>query len=208
MENVVYLAGPIQHAKDHGKGWRERLKTGEISHQANSIRFKDPLDKYNTHEEEPKEWNNSEIVFDDLDMIANSDAVLVHWEEVPSCGTPMEVFFASRYPDIGSVMSNLAESLAEEKGTLPGEEIFDATMGVEGTDLSEMDLLYKMRQGDTPVVVQTSVELDEISIWMTYHADVIVDNFTDAIHWIENEVGIGETPDVEGLDTDHELSVV
>jgi len=78
MNASVYLAGQIQHAADHGKGWRQRLKDGDITHEA-SIEWLDPMDKYNTHEMEYKEWTSEDIVREDLEIIANCDAVLVHW---------------------------------------------------------------------------------------------------------------------------------
>lgn len=123
----VYLAGPIQHVNDYGKGWRQWLKKN-----SDAFEWVDPMAKYNTMEEAEAEWTESDIVEDDLEMIDECDAILVHWDEVPTCGTPMEVFY---------------------------------TKHVSGK----------------PVVVQTSVERDEISPWLSYHADVIVESFDDAI---------------------------
>lgn len=74
----VYLAGPIQHAADYGKGWRARLKSGEIA-ETDGIEFVDPMDKYNTKEQEYTEWTDTDIIREDLALIAECDAILVHW---------------------------------------------------------------------------------------------------------------------------------
>lgn len=90
----VYLAGPIQHVNDYGKGWREWLKN---EHDNGRYEWVDPLDKYNTMEEAEDEWTNEDIVEDDLKLIDGCDGLLVHWDAVPTAGTPMEVFYARRY---------------------------------------------------------------------------------------------------------------
>jgi nucleoside 2-deoxyribosyltransferase len=85
----VYLAGPIQHANDNGKGWRARVKQ-----TYDECQWIDPLDKYDATEHEYEEWTDEQIVEDDLRMIDDADGLLVHWEEVPTCGTPMEIRYA------------------------------------------------------------------------------------------------------------------
>lgn len=84
----VYLAGPIQHAADRGKGWRERIK------ERDECRWIDPFEKYDSTTDEGAEWTDEDIVEDDLQMIDGAEALLVHWEEVPTCGTPMEIRYA------------------------------------------------------------------------------------------------------------------
>jgi len=88
-EPPVYMAGPIQHSHSHGKGWRERCKKRD-----DNINYVDPLEKYDTMAEAEDEWTEEDIVEDDLKMIDGCAALLVHWEEVPTCGTPMEVRYA------------------------------------------------------------------------------------------------------------------
>jgi len=39
---TIYLAGPVQHADDHGVGWRET-----VAETASSFETLNPLDKYN-----------------------------------------------------------------------------------------------------------------------------------------------------------------
>lgn len=94
MTIKIYLAGPIQHVRDYGKGWRGWIKDNYDNHDR--YEFIDPMDKYNTMEEAKAEWTNRDVVRDDLEMIRKSDALLVHWEAVPTAGTPMEIFFAYR----------------------------------------------------------------------------------------------------------------
>lgn len=87
----IYLAGPIQHVNDYGKGWRERLKQ-----ERDEFEWVDPMDKYNSMQDAEAEWTDEDIVEEDLRLIDECSAVLVHWEAVPTAGTPMETFYASR----------------------------------------------------------------------------------------------------------------
>jgi len=89
--NTVYLAGPIQHSADRGKGWRQRVK------EIDGFEWIDPLEKYDNTCDESEEWSNTKIVEEDLSLIDRSDAILVHWEEVPTCGTPMELRYAHEW---------------------------------------------------------------------------------------------------------------
>lgn len=98
----IYMAGPIQHVGDYGKGWRERLKQTQPS----AFDWVDPMDKYNTMEEASDEWTSEDIVIDDLKLIDSCDGVLVHWEAVPTCGTPMEVFYTYRQTDMPVVIQS------------------------------------------------------------------------------------------------------
>jgi nucleoside 2-deoxyribosyltransferase len=84
----VYLAGPIQHSHSRGKGWRERIK------QRESFTWVDPLAKYDSMADADDEWSDERIVEEDLRLIDGCRALLVHWEEVPTCGTPMEMRYA------------------------------------------------------------------------------------------------------------------
>lgn len=95
MTESIYMAGPIQYVNDYGKGWREWLK----SERPDAFEWVDPMDKYNTMEEAEAEWTSSDIVQDDLEMIDNADAVLAHWEAVPTAGTPMEIFYSYHMAD-------------------------------------------------------------------------------------------------------------
>lgn len=102
MTEKVYLAGAIQHASDHGKGWRQRVKNNY-----GKFGWLDPLDKYDStksFDNISDEWTNAEIVEGDLELIEESDALLVHWREVPSCGTPMEIVYAVQVFEIPVVV--------------------------------------------------------------------------------------------------------
>lgn len=100
-EDVVYMAGPIQHARDYGRGWREWLKS---ERDDVGIKWYDPMDAYDSMAEAEAEWTSTDIVEKDLEMIDESDALLVHWGDVKSTGTPMEVFYANRTADVPVVV--------------------------------------------------------------------------------------------------------
>lgn len=205
MTARVYLAGPIQHAADHGKGWRERLKDEDIAHEG-AIEWVDPLDKYNTHEMEYREWTSEDIVKEDLDIIADCDAVLVHWIEVPTCGTPMEVFFANRFPGFAQMIEELAERASENGGSSsvgPTGQIIETA---ENANLAPwmVDVIANINN-DVPVIVQTRVPPEEISPWLTSHADAMVESFGEAAHWIENEVNGGSAPDADLIEPEYDL---
>jgi nucleoside 2-deoxyribosyltransferase len=105
MTTKVYLAGPIQHVRDYGKGWRELIKQ-----RRSDFEWVDPMDKYNTMEEAEAEWTETDIVEDDLAMIDDCDGLLVHWEAVPTCGTPMEMFYAARRGKVVAVQTKIADA--------------------------------------------------------------------------------------------------
>ena len=175
----VYLGGPIQHVNDYGKGWRNRLKKNHPE-----IDWVDPLDKYNTMEEAESEWTAEQVVEDDLRMIADCDAILVHWQETPSCGTPMEVFFTQWFPPMADMILNLAWDLAEEHAA--SKELREAFMHDAvrhhvrrvGLPLVAAELIIGVAS-NMDVVVQTTVS--EPSAWMTYHADAMVETFDEAV---------------------------
>lgn len=127
MTHSIYLAGPIQHVSDYGKGWREWLKSNR-----DDFDWADPMDEYDDTAEAAKEWTATEIVDKDLQMIDNCSAILVHWDTVPTAGTPMEMF-------------------------------------------------YTKHVCDKPVVVQTKLDESDISPWVEFHSDVIVETFDEAI---------------------------
>lgn len=97
----VYLAGPIRKSNDNGIGWRDRIKE-EIQDWPN-LDVICPSDKFNAPEEgleiveDPQrdgEIGVSEIVESDKADIQEADALFVGYEEVPSVGTPMEIYMA------------------------------------------------------------------------------------------------------------------
>lgn len=104
---TLYMAGAVANKDDNGAGWRDQLKEN-----IDDIEWKDPLDKYDADEisimlgggsdgvdfeEEGGETTvtDAEIVEGDKEMIDESDALLVYWEQgVAKAGTPMEVIYA------------------------------------------------------------------------------------------------------------------
>lgn len=88
----VYMAGPVHNTQDHGMGWRARI-AGEYD----DIEWVDPTDAYDptkTYDDIVRDWDGSDIVEKDLELLSECDAVLVHWENVVSVGTPMEIVYA------------------------------------------------------------------------------------------------------------------
>lgn len=100
----VYLAGPIQHADYGGHMWRDYLVDTYYEFE-----FINPLDKYDgnadaiivhngnppTDADPTAEFvSTTELVETDKELVRNCDAVIVNWEDIPSCGTPMEVLYA------------------------------------------------------------------------------------------------------------------
>jgi nucleoside 2-deoxyribosyltransferase len=89
---TVYMAGPIQHAADKGKGWRARVREN-----FDGIEWLDPMDKYDPTKAEKqlrREWTDEQIVEEDKRLIDDCDALLIHYEKVPSWGTPREQEYA------------------------------------------------------------------------------------------------------------------
>jgi nucleoside 2-deoxyribosyltransferase len=90
---AVYLAGAVHHADDGGRGWRETVSRHLRDRETRAL---NPLAKYDADIDDV-DWPAEKIVDEDLAMIDRADALLVAWDETtPTCGTPMEVFYASR----------------------------------------------------------------------------------------------------------------
>lgn len=98
---VVYLAGPVANVPDGGASWRDLVE----SEYAEEIAIRNPLDKYNVplddltisespHSDREGMVGYADIVESDLELLKDSDAVLVGYEDVQSVGTPMEVRWA------------------------------------------------------------------------------------------------------------------
>lgn len=107
----VYLCGPIQHAQDDGKGWREYIK----AEAGDRFEFKNPWSKYpdgatNAEILDPDSdvyWKDSDIMAGDRDQIDQSDALLIHYAGEPTWGSPREHEYVSEWgrgPDIPVVI--------------------------------------------------------------------------------------------------------
>lgn len=99
---AIYLAGPVGHLPDGGAEWRNSV----VEFWGDDYEFHDPLAKYNipaedltvvdgrSNPENPGTVGVEEIVEGDLELLWESDGVLVGYEAVRSIGTPMEVMWA------------------------------------------------------------------------------------------------------------------
>lgn len=140
-EPTVYLAGPIQHVNDYGKGWRAHVKD-----EYDGIKWVDPTDMEDPTEAARRDalGGTEELVEDEIRIVREADGMLVHWEEVPTCGTPMEMAYAQT-----------AQKWAEDIRT------------------------------KTFVVTQTTVPEDDWSAFLTYHSDVMVETFEEAVETLK-----------------------
>lgn len=163
----VYLAGPIQHAEDHGTNWREEIQADF----PDRFEWLDPLSKYDptdpkvdfyydegerddlyelktqeTEDGDAKYVTPGDIVEGDKHIIDEADAILVGWSEVPSCGTPMEVMY-----------QYMVNELHPHRGHVP--------IVVWWRDESDAD--------------------SHLSPWMEYHADRIELDREDALNVLD-----------------------
>jgi len=82
----IYLAGAIHHSADP-VSWRIELQQSSCE-----FNFANPMARGVHPDKDPRE----EIVDGDLELIDDSDGLLVGWHsEIPSVGTPMEIRYAS-----------------------------------------------------------------------------------------------------------------
>lgn len=119
----VYLAGPVQHVEDYGRGWREWIKQERA---AEAIEWVDPLDVYDTQAELEAEWSEERIVEEDLELIDGCDAMLVHWQAVPTAGTPMEMFYAQQCR--GELIPVVVQTKLHESDVSPWVEAHSSTI--------------------------------------------------------------------------------
>lgn len=109
LDATIYLAGPVDAKQDGGAGWRNAII--DAHEDKDNLAFADPLDKYDVpvsdltlvdgfSDDDPTTVGTSEIIQDDKELLRQSDAVLVGFEDVKTTGTPMEVMwsFERNYP--------------------------------------------------------------------------------------------------------------
>jgi nucleoside 2-deoxyribosyltransferase len=99
---TVYLAGPVMSYADGGASWRESVKRAF----GDEYDLRDPLAKYNVSAQELEVVDGrsdpaveetvgvDEIVEGDMQLLDESEGVLVGYTQVRSTGTPMEVMYA------------------------------------------------------------------------------------------------------------------
>lgn len=95
-EPTVYLAGPIRHAPDDGRRWRNYLQ----DHHGDDFDFLDPLDLDDDLDVPDDGPVSLDVVPADLDLIDAADAVLA-WLPIHkvSRGTACEIWEADRHMD-------------------------------------------------------------------------------------------------------------
>lgn len=159
----IYMAGPIQHARDNGKGWRAYVKDAHPE-----IEWVDPMDKYDSTDndgfddwqDESAEWTDERIVAGDKEMIRECDAVLIHYEKVSSWGTPREQEYTTHLGELKRFVN-----------ALTGRGIPQSTIRQA---LSDAGLSWPQ---ETPVYVQTTE--DEPSPWLTVDAEYVGETFDE-----------------------------
>lgn len=174
----IYMAGPIQHAYDKGKGWRARVKEAHPE-----VEWVDPMEKYDQTDDngfddwqsEEAEWTDERIVREDKSMIDTCDGVLIHYEKVPSWGTPREQEYTKMIEQLNNFVSAL-----QDRG-VTDEQISDA--------LVVADLPWPKPM---PVFVQTTES--EPSPWMTADAAYIGERFDDVVEAMHEHFLIDSSP--------------
>lgn len=179
----VYQAGPIDNVPDYGLGWRNRLKEDypEIEWIDPSEKELERLDEGAAIEDRLEMWEPEEMVEADYEQIASSDALLVHYERVPSTGTPMEVAVTDVVPPLARTIRAMASYIASMDG---GTDEGTARTIMYSHDVPEWlaDMVLAIDH-DVPIVVQTTVE--DPSFFMQAHSDVIVETFAEAVRELE-----------------------
>jgi len=96
----VYLAGPMNHVDDHGRGWREHL----IKH-VDDVAFHNPLNINEDYEFDAGEPVPTWVVDADLEMVAQAETVLAWLPfRTPSRGTAVEIWEAGKDPETDVVV--------------------------------------------------------------------------------------------------------
>lgn len=162
----VYLCGPIQHVHSRGKGWRERVKS-----RYTDIEWVDPISKYDDADE-AAEWEDERIVAEDKALIDGCDAVLLHYEKVPSWGTPREQEYAAANGELSDFIDAL------EHAGVP-EHTIETALHAIGRETFPSDI---------PVFVQTT-EADP-SPWLTCDAETVQRTFDDVVWHIKAYFGV------------------
>lgn len=173
---TVYMAGQIQHSDDHGVGWRDYVKDTYWQFD-----WHDPLDAYNAEEDMEREWTDDDIVVKDIEMIGESDALLVGWniggvhfdghvwaEPLPTAGTPMETYHTWLMNQLGPQMENLRQTIRQ--------------LEQQGLQIALPDRVKtSIFAFDSPKPIVVVYPGDRLSPWMNVHGDVVVEDFGEAI---------------------------
>lgn len=105
----VYLAGPMEKAKDYGVGWRNeiepRLRDGgfDVFNPANEVKLFREIARLKKNEEtcdiEKMKEHFEEIIFTDLNEVLESDIIVCHWPDDTdmSSGTSGELTVAKLF---------------------------------------------------------------------------------------------------------------
>lgn len=125
------------------------------------IEWVNPLRKYDSTAE-AAEWEDEKIVAEDRELIDTCDAILIHYEKVPSHGTPREQEYVRHLGE----MADFIEAL-EKYGAL------------DSTIEAALDEIDKPWPKHLPIVVQTTA--DELSPWLTVDAYAVEESFDGAV---------------------------
>lgn len=186
----VYQAGPIDNAADHGVGWRNWLK-GTFP----EIEWVDPCEKEFAEAGPNSTWeermdvyaeNPEAMVHDDYALVAECDAMLVHWEEVPTCGTPMEMSMAAIVPPLARTLDDMSYKL--EEGWSREDAIRDSLVAAEVPRY--LGELVVTTSKDIPIIVQTTVDGYDLSYFIRTHATAIEETYEDAVRELKAATGM------------------
>lgn len=170
----VYLAGPVLHSDDWGRGWREEVKDRDFP----DVEWLDPTEEIS--HEEAMATEPEELVNRDKAMIEASDAILVGYEQVLSIGTWREV-------ELAISSRHLPVSVWTEPATPPIADLSQWTLeaGEVNSDLDSC-IGYLRREFDQRGKVR-SPRIDRGTAFLTF--DALERMMTQAVQMGHYEIG-------------------
>jgi len=105
----VYLAGPMEKARDYGTGWRNEIepiltaKGFDVFNPANEVKLFKEIQRLKKNQEvadlSKMKEHFEEIIFTDLNEVLESDVLLCHWPSITqmSAGTAGEMTVAKLF---------------------------------------------------------------------------------------------------------------
>lgn len=109
---LAYLAGAIEYAPDHGRGWRKRIAPflrDELGHEVYDPAQDERKSLTLEEQQNLRRWKTADlprfqaavrkIIDFDLDMVARANYVICHWDEycAKGAGTAAELTHARRH---------------------------------------------------------------------------------------------------------------
>ena len=136
------------------------------------IIWHDPLEKCRGVSDK---WPDEKLIETNRKMILRSDAILLHYEKVPTWGSPREQEFVSMINKVGEFVRNV-EELTDIKGVQIAKAASEVGLPVD------IDLL-----SEKPVYVQTTE--GDPSPWLTVDAEVISQDLDVCVEAIREDCG-------------------